>query len=150
MGSGTNNSANWKNADIYTDNVIDVYDMIEMRKLISEEEKPTTPPVTESQKPAYNYDSAKIYAEYPLSYKNTISQAGTVVKESYNGINGTNSLNVYLPYGYDENKKYNILYFIHGMGDNENSLFFNDNGEMQLYSCKWRRTWLVLCASVYL
>lgn len=131
LGSGTNNSANWKNADIYTDNVIDVYDMIEMRKLISEEKKPVTPPVTESQKPAYNYDSAKIYAEYPLSYKNTISQSGTVVKESYNGINGTNSLNVYLPHGYDENKKYNIFYFMHGMGDNENTLFFNDNGEMQ-------------------
>lgn len=131
LGSGANNSANWKNADIYTDNVIDVYDMIEMRKLISEEKKPVTPPATESQKPTYNYDSAKIYAEYPLNYKNTISQAGTVVKESYNGINGTNSLNVYLPHGYDENIKYNIFYFMHGMGDNENTLFFNDNGEMQ-------------------
>ena len=53
------------------------------------------------------------------------------MKETYNGINGTNSLNVYLPYGYDENKQYNIFYFMHGMGDNENTLFFYDDGEMQ-------------------
>lgn len=131
LGSGANISANWKNADIYADSVIDVYDMIGMRKLISEEKKPVTPPATELPKPTYNYDPAKIYSEYSWNYKNTISQAGTVVKESYNGINGTNSLNVYLPYGYDKNKKYNIFYFMHGMGDNENTLLYNDNGEMQ-------------------
>lgn len=27
---------------------------------------------------------------------------------------------VYLPYGYDQNKQYNILYLMHGTGDNEN------------------------------
>lgn len=38
---------------------------------------------------------------------------------------------MYLPYGYDSSKQYNIFYFMHGMGDSENSLFYNDNGEMQ-------------------
>ncbi|MBP3250751.1 MAG: hypothetical protein J6M48_10430 [Ruminococcus sp.] len=42
-----------------------------------------------------------------------------------------NSLNVYLPYGYDSSKKYNIFYFMHGMGDSEKTLFYNDNGESQ-------------------
>jgi len=81
--------------------------------------------------PAYTFDANKQYAEYSGRYKNAIAQAGKVVKENYTGINGNNTLNVYLPYGYDTNKKYNIFYFMHGMGDNENTLLYNDNGEMQ-------------------
>lgn len=53
------------------------------------------------------------------------------MKETYTGINGANSLNVYLPYGYDSSKQYNVFYFMHGMGDNENSLLYNDNSEAQ-------------------
>ena len=79
----------------------------------------------------YQFDPAKKYTTYPSSYANAIPQAGRIVKETYNGINGTNSLNVYLPYGYDANKKYNVFYFMHGMGDNEDTLFYNNNGEMQ-------------------
>jgi enterochelin esterase-like enzyme len=42
--------------------------------------------------------------------------------------NGTDKkkLNVYLPYGYDSsdgNKKYNVLYLMHGGGENENTIF---------------------------
>ena len=114
--------------------------MIQMKKLlISTPEKsadtpqpPTDQPTQpETPKTAYKFEANKKYTEYAPSYKNSIQQAGTVVKETYNGINGSNSLNVYLPYGYDKNKKYNVFYFMHGMGDNENSLFYNDNGEMQ-------------------
>ena len=107
------NSSVWKNADLCSDGVIDSFDMIKMRKLIVV--TPSAPSVSVPVQPTYKFDAAKQYTEYEWSYKNTISQAGTVVKESYNGINGTNSLNVYLPYGYDESKKYNVFYFMHGM-----------------------------------
>lgn len=129
LGTGNMDSYVWKNADLCSDGVIDSFDMIKMRKLIVV--TPSAPSVTVPVQPTYKFDAAKQYTEYEGSYKNAISQAGTVVKESYNGINGTNSLNVYLPYGYDESKKYNVFYFMHGMGDNENTLLYNDNGEMQ-------------------
>lgn len=121
----------WKAGDLCEDGVLDGFDMTAMRKLLIkpnaaiQPEQPTTPVST------YKFDSAKKYSEYSWDYKNSIPQAGTVIKENYNGINGSNSLNVYLPYGYDKNKKYNVFYFMHGMGDNENSLFYNDSGEMQ-------------------
>ncbi len=81
------------------------------------------------KKTDYQFDAAKKYTEYSANYKNPASHAGTVIKENYTGINGSNSLNVYLPYGYDSKKQYNVFYFMHGMGDSENSLFYNDNGE---------------------
>lgn len=84
-----------------------------MRKLIVV--TPSAPSVSVPVQLTYKFDAAKRYTEYEWSYKNAISQAGTVVKESYNGINSTNSLNVYLPYGYDESKKYNVFYFMHGI-----------------------------------
>ncbi len=129
LGKGGLDADNWKNADLQTDGVINAFDMIRMRKLLVN--TTSAPDITVPEQSTYKYDAAKQYAEYPSNYKNSISQSGTVVKESYNGINGMNSLNVYLPYGYDQNKKYNIFYFMHGMGDNENSLLYNDNGEMQ-------------------
>ena len=129
-----------KAADICEDGVIDIFDMIQMKKLLvsTTGKTPETPqPPTgqqtqpETPKSTYKFEANKKYTEYNPSYKNSIPQAGTIVKETYNGINGSNALNVYLPYGYDKNKKYNVFYFMHGMGDNENSLFYNDNGEMQ-------------------
>ena len=121
--------SDWKAGDLCEDGVLDVFDIIQMKDLlVKQSEKPIIidPPAS-----SYKYDAAKKYTEYGQDYKNSIAQAGTVVKETYNGINGTNSLNVYLPYGYDKNKKYNVFYFMHGMGDSENSLFYNDNGEAQ-------------------
>ena len=129
-----------KAADICEDGVIDIFDMIQMKKLLVSNtgktpETPQPPSGQQTQpetpKSTYKFEANKKYTEYNPSYKNSIPQAGTIVKETYNGINGSNALNVYLPYGYDKNKKYNVFYFMHGMGDSENSLFYNDNGEMQ-------------------
>ena len=123
--------ADWRAGDLCEDGRLDSFDLVLLRQeLISAGEKPVQEP-EEPPKSQYKYDSAKKYTEYPWSYKNAIPQAGKIVKENYNGINGANSLNVYLPYGYDSSKKYNVFYFMHGMGDSENSLFYNDNGEMQ-------------------
>ena len=129
LGDKSAELADWEAGDLCADGRIDVFDIVLMRQeLIAEEE---TQQQDNTQKQVYSYDPAKKYAQYPDSYKNNIQQKGTVVKENYNGINGNNSLNVYLPYGYDKNKRYNIFYFMHGMWDDENSLFHKDNGEMQ-------------------
>eukprot|EP00833_Pecoramyces_ruminatium_P014383 jgi/Orpsp1_1/1188415/evm.model.d7180000064644.1 len=78
------------------------------------------------QKPAYNYDPAIKFKEAPGNYLNGSQKAGKIVKENYQSINGGNTLNVYLPYGYDKNKKYNVFYLMHGGGENENTIFSND------------------------
>lgn len=136
MGDRSVNIADKDAADVCEDGRINVFDMAALRKLISSpsgntpsQPTPAEPQPTQPTVSNYKFDSAKQYTEYSWDYKNPASQSGTVVKETYNGINGTNSLNVYLPYGYDKNKKYNVFYFMHGMGDSENSLFYNDNGE---------------------
>jgi len=82
-------------------------------------------PTEDEIKPS-KYDAMMQYTDAPSSYLNPCPQQGKIVKEYYNGINGSNSLNVYLPYGYDKNKKYNIFYLMHGGGENENTIFSND------------------------
>ena len=84
---------------------------------------PTEPEVLPSD---FNYNAALSYHEAPSEYLTPCSQAGEVITETYNGINGTNKLNVYLPYGYDKNKQYNIFYLMHGGGENENTIFSDD------------------------
>lgn len=67
-----------------------------------------------------------------LTYRNqdallgTCNAQGKIIKENYNGINGNNTLYVYLPAEYDSNKKYNIFYLMHGGGENETTIFSND------------------------
>lgn len=80
---------------------------------------------------SFEYSSNVQYREAPGNYFGSCAQEGKVVKESYNGINGQNNLNVYLPYGYDESKRYNIFYLMHGGGENENTLFYNDDTQIQ-------------------
>lgn len=73
-----------KSADICEDGVIDVFDMIQMKKLlISPPEKsadtpqpPTDQPTQpETPKTAYKFEANKKYTEYAPSYKNSIQQA---------------------------------------------------------------------------
>ncbi|ORX78165.1 alpha/beta-hydrolase [Anaeromyces robustus] len=87
----------------------------------SEEE--VNPPKSSSN---FQYEAYMQYRDAPGNYLNSCPQAGRIIKESYNGINGGNSLNVYLPYGYDKNKQYNIFYLMHGGGENENTIFSRD------------------------
>lgn len=89
-------------------------------------EFPDNTPIPESEPSNFNYDPALSFREAPSSYLDPCPQAGKVINETYNGINGQNKLNVYLPYGYDENKKYNIFYLMHGGGENENTIFSSD------------------------
>jgi len=87
----------------------------------------TTTTTTKTTQPKSNFNySANLQYRANNNYLNQCSQSGKVVKETYTGINGKKSLNVYLPYGYDQNKKYNIFYLMHGGGENENTVFSND------------------------
>lgn len=56
-----------------------------------------------------------------------VKEAGKIEKITYtahdyfgDGSEITKSANVYLPYGYSEDKKYNVLYLMHGIGGDEN------------------------------
>lgn len=76
----------------------------------------------------YVYDANISYRDVNV---NPCNQKGTIVEESYNIGNGTNRCYVYLPYGYDSSKKYNIFYLMHGGGENERTLFFQDDTQLQ-------------------
>lgn len=58
--------------------------------------------------------------DVPSSYKNKAKNQGKLEKVNYETIDYTNNEKiikeavVYLPYGYDENKQYNIYYLMHG------------------------------------
>ncbi len=85
---------------------------------------------------SFEYNDALQYAAAPAAYKNECSQQGTVEKVTYNttvySSNLTKSAYVYLPYGYDSNKQYNIMYMMHGGGGNESSIFI-ESGVMKKY-----------------
>ncbi len=69
----------------------------------------------------------------PIKYKTVDEHLGTIERISYNTntYDGKNEdrqkdFLVYLPEGYNQNdtaKKYNVLYLIHGMGENQNTVF---------------------------
>lgn len=78
----------------------------------------------------------KEFKAVPDEYKLDASKQGSIESLEYTTANLTNStdtkkLNVYLPYGYDASdasKKYNVLYLMHGGGENE-SLIFGGPGQ---------------------
>jgi len=73
----------------------------------------------------------KIFKVLPNEYREESKSQGTIETIEYNAPNLDNGtdvkrLNVYLPYGYnaeDTSKKYNVLYLMHGGGENENTIF---------------------------
>lgn len=84
--------------------------------------------------------SIKEFKAIPGQYKSISSKPGTIERVEYqvpNKNQGTDlkKLNVYLPHGYDASKKdqkYNVLYLMHGGGENENLLFGGPGEEKEL------------------
>ena len=70
----------------------------------------TTTTTTTRSAPYKTYPYKREPQEY---YLPPIGRCGTVVKETYNGNYGENTLYVYLPFGYDENTPYNIVYLLY-------------------------------------
>lgn len=72
--------------------------------------------------------TAEISEKIPAKYVYLrVSECGTIEKISYktkdyfgDGSEIEKYANVYLPYGYDEEKEYNVLYLMHGIGGDEN------------------------------
>lgn len=80
----------------------------------------------------------KWFVPVPDEYKMAIEEQGKIERLKYeaskaNGGTDTKYLNVYLPYRYDANNKYNVLYLLHGMSENENTIIGgpNDNKELK-------------------
>ena len=123
-------------ADVDKSTEFEVNDLVLITKFIKGdiEEFPDNTPepqVDPNEFTSFEYEANKQFKEAPGDYFNSCQQQGKVTKETYNGIRGTKSLYVYTPYNYDPEKKYNIFYLMHGGGENENTLFFQDDTMIQ-------------------
>ena len=121
---GITNIMGQKNADVNQDGVIDQTDVDLLQSFLVG--KITEFPVVEPEKEPFNYNANLQYKAAPDTYFQQPAQHGTVVKETYNGINGNKTMYVYIPYGYDSSKKYNVFYLMHGGGENEGTCFNDD------------------------
>jgi enterochelin esterase-like enzyme len=68
----------------------------------------------------------KVYKPLPNEYKMNSSKQGTIERLSYTWGSATKNFYVYLPNGYsqsDTSKKYNVVYLMHGGGEDETLLF---------------------------
>ncbi|MBR7085176.1 MAG: carbohydrate binding domain-containing protein, partial [Oscillospiraceae bacterium] len=126
---GFQNALDEKSADIDGNGKAEVADLLSIQKFIKKQNQhfpKVSAPEPEPQTSKFNYDPAVQFHEAPANYLDPCVQAGTITKETYTGIRGTKSLNVYTPYNYDPSKKYNIFYLMHGGGENENTIFSKD------------------------
>ena len=130
MGKDFPNKTMQRAADVDQSGTVDTDDINWIFRFIMAEESAYPTPVKPPQ-PAFDYDPALQYHPFPNEYLNQSSHPGKVVKESYNGPQGQNSLYVYLPPDYDANQKYNIFYLLHGGSENENTLFHQNDTMMQ-------------------
>lgn len=67
-----------------------------------------------------------LFKKYDAKFYDAASeQPGEIVKVEYTttayGEEQAGWVNVYVPYGYDETKQYNIIYFLHGTNEDQNS-----------------------------
>ena len=61
--------------------------------------------------------------DIPADYRSAAEHAGEVVRFDYDTGAESKYAYVYVPYGYDESKQYDILYIMHGGGGSQESLF---------------------------
>ncbi len=121
-----------RQADVNGDGMFNAQDVVLFMSYLYDgsvefKEPPVIEPPVDDSKDDFEYDPALSYSAAPNDYfKEPCKQQGKVVKETYSSINGQKTLNVYLPYGYDESQKYNIFYIMHGGGENENTIFGED------------------------
>ncbi len=122
----------------------------------AEEKAYRAPPLLDASEdvgvPTHYYLYDRDYYEAPCD------QAGTVVKVKYAtqvyDKKYTKFLNVYLPYGYDENgtERYPIVYFFHGRGCDPDTLIRNDetkNAFDHMIETGVARPFILVCATYY-
>lgn len=91
----------------------------------------------------------------PVNYEQEAEQQGEVVRIDYDtrdyaegtGVARTNTAYVYLPYGYDEHsdRRYNVLYFVHGHYGTAATTFEAENGLVRKLLDPWRNTSIMHC-----
>jgi enterochelin esterase-like enzyme len=131
-GAFADDRASFLAADVDNNGTFELSDVVALAQFITQKAtkfedntpEPTEPPT--EPKPDFIYNANLQYKAAPDSYFRKPANAGKVVKENYNSINGNKNMYVYLPYGYDESKKYNVFYLMHGGGESEETCF-NDN-----------------------
>ncbi len=86
---------------------------------LPEEKKPV---VTELEGVTLSFHSynTKVY-EVPCEQPGTIEKIEYTTDVYGDGVTYSQWANVYLPYGYNENEKYNIIYFFHGTNETQDS-----------------------------
>ena len=134
MLSGKSEKTVLKAADVNCSGVIEMADIVWYSKFLTGQEKDYPEPVITEQSDGFEYKPDLQYHSCPRGYTDQIdnpAQRGRVIEEHYQGPKGTNTCYVYLPVGYDESKKYNIFYLMHGGGENEKTLFFQDDTMIQ-------------------
>ena len=110
----------------------------------SEENRPVLPPDQEQEEPEtpdrpHDYTGLMNKTNsVPANYEQEAEQRGEVVRVDYDtydyaegtGVARTNTAYVYLPYGYDEHsdRRYNVLYFVHGHYGTAATTFEAENG----------------------
>ena len=119
------------NADVDKSTEYAVNDLVLLYEFVSGKISEFPDNTPEPEITPFEYEANKQFKEAPGGYFNTCQQQGKVTLENYNGIRGNKSLYVYTPYNYDPDKKYNIFYLMHGGGENEKTLFFQNDTMIQ-------------------
>ena len=118
-----------KAADVDQSGTVDADDIAWYADFLTGAEK-EYPEKKQPEKEPYAYTANMQYHAAPENNGNNYfrqpANHGEVVKETYSGINGSKTMYVYVPYGYDKNKQYNVFYLMHGGGENEGTCFNDD------------------------
>lgn len=98
----------------------------ESEEAFIEQETPIVPDDTPGD--TGEQDGAPIYAPVPDEYRTTCAEAGTIETLDYvahdaDGSPRNKQCRVYLPYGYDSGKQYEVLYLMHGYGGGIRTIF---------------------------
>lgn len=83
------------------------------------------------------FGAETVFKKYDAKFYDAVSQQpGEVVKVEYTttayGEPMTGWVNVYVPYGYDESKQHNIIYFFHGTNETQDSFISDERAKNAL------------------
>ncbi|WP_459481556.1 sugar-binding protein [Clostridium saccharoperbutylacetonicum] len=125
---------NYKNANILTDSITAAKEVLAKENVTQKQIDDQYTAVKEAMDKLVLTDeaaNAKQFKPVPNEYRINSTKPGTIEQMEYTVTNEDNNktvkkMNVYLPNGYnpsDNTKKYNILYLMHGGGENETTIF---------------------------
>lgn len=123
------NLADWKAGDLCEDDILDAFDLCLMKKLLIEKETHTNPE-------SYMAQVASSISEFEANGatdEKSGTEYGTYEKVTFTSAvcgGRSKSFNVLLPANYDKNKKYPVLYTLHGYWGDEDALL--DKGDASL------------------